>query len=111
MILVMGSPCSFTMRVDGTTAGSVSVSGSTWSTPLIDFSLWDSGDHTVEVEWLRYVEQVRQSASTKSSIIRFCSESMSQIVRPSTASVTQAYVMRMAEGVGGISSQQVAYSV
>ena len=45
-----GESVSFTMRVDGTTAGSVSVSGNTWSTPLIDFSLWDSGDHTVEVE-------------------------------------------------------------
>ena len=38
------------MRIDGTTAGSVSVSGNTWSTPLIDFSLWGSGDHRVEVE-------------------------------------------------------------
>lgn len=45
-----GESVSFTMRVDGTTAGSVSVSGNSWSTPLIDFSLWDSGEHTVEVE-------------------------------------------------------------
>ena len=45
-----GESVSFTMRVDGVTAGSVSVSGNTWSTPLIDFSLWDSGEHEVEVE-------------------------------------------------------------
>ena len=45
-----GESVSFTMRVDGTTAGSVSVSGNSWSTPLIDFSLWESGEHTVEVE-------------------------------------------------------------
>lgn len=45
-----GESVSFTMRVDGTTAGSVSVLGNSWSTPLIDFSLWDSGEHTVEVE-------------------------------------------------------------
>mgnify|MGYP001163648237 CR=1 FL=1 len=45
-----GESVSFTMRVDGATAGSVSVSGNSWSTPLIDFSLWDSGEHTVEVE-------------------------------------------------------------
>jgi len=45
-----GESVSFTMRVNGATAGSVSVSGNTWSTPLIDFSLWDSGEHTVEIE-------------------------------------------------------------
>jgi len=45
-----GESVSFTMRVDGSAAGSVSVSGNSWSTPLIDFSLWESGEHTVEIE-------------------------------------------------------------
>ena len=45
-----GESVSFTMRVDGSAAGSVSVSGNSWSTPMIDFSLWDEGTHVVEVE-------------------------------------------------------------
>ena len=45
-----GESVSFTMRIDGSAAGSVSVSGNSWSTPGIDFSLWESGEHTVEIE-------------------------------------------------------------
>ncbi len=45
-----GESVSFTMKIDGSRAGSVSVSGNSWSTPRIDFTLWDSGEHHVVVE-------------------------------------------------------------
>ena len=45
-----GEAVSFTMRIDGSAAGSVSVSGNSWSTPGIDFSLRESGEHIVEIE-------------------------------------------------------------
>tara|TARA_B100000927_G_scaffold35_1_gene58 strand:+ start:4633 stop:6615 length:1983 start_codon:yes stop_codon:yes gene_type:complete len=45
-----GEPVSFTMEIDGTRTGSVDVSGNSWSTPRIDFTLWESGEHKVTVE-------------------------------------------------------------
>jgi hypothetical protein len=45
-----GESVSFTMKLNGAMAGSVSVSGNSWSTPQIDFTLWESGEHRVIVE-------------------------------------------------------------
>lgn len=45
-----GESVSFTMKLNGAMAGSVSVSGNSWSTPHIDFTLWESGEHRVIVE-------------------------------------------------------------
>ena len=45
-----GESVSFTMKLNGAMAGSVSVSGNSWSTPNIDFTLWESGEHRVIVE-------------------------------------------------------------
>ena len=45
-----GEDVSFTLLIDGSTVGSVSVSGNMWSTPQIDFSVWAEGTHIVEVQ-------------------------------------------------------------
>ena len=45
-----GETVSFTMAIDGSDTGSVSSSGNTWSTPSINFRLWDEGEHVVTIE-------------------------------------------------------------
>jgi len=42
-----GEAVSFSLAIDGTTAGSISVSGNSWSTPRINFELWESGEHSL----------------------------------------------------------------
>ena len=45
-----GEAVTFTMAIDGSATGSVSSSGNTWSTPRINFELWDEGEHVVTIE-------------------------------------------------------------
>ena len=45
-----GEAVSFTLLIDGSAVGEVSVSGNTWATPSIDFSVWAEGTHIVEVQ-------------------------------------------------------------
>ena len=45
-----GEAVSFTLLIDGSAVGEVSISGNTWSTPPIDFSVWPEGIHIVEVQ-------------------------------------------------------------
>ena len=45
-----GEEVNFVLKIDGSSIGSVSVSGNTWSTPPIDFSVWPEGIHIVEVQ-------------------------------------------------------------
>ena len=45
-----GEEVNFVLKIDGSSIGSVSVSGNTWSTPPIDFSVWSEGIHLVEVQ-------------------------------------------------------------
>lgn len=45
-----GEAVSFTLLIDGSAVGEVSVSGNTWATPAIDFSVWAEGSHTVQVD-------------------------------------------------------------
>ena len=45
-----GEAVSFTLLIDGSAVGEVSVSGNTWATPPIDFSVWVEGTHIVEVQ-------------------------------------------------------------
>ncbi len=42
-----GEDVDFSLSVDGLSAGTVSVSGNSWSTPMINFGLWDKGEHDV----------------------------------------------------------------
>lgn len=44
-----GEAVTFTLLIDGSSVGSISVSGNIWSTPQIDFSVWAEGTHIVEV--------------------------------------------------------------
>ena len=44
-----GEDVQFSLSVDGLSAGSVSISGNSWSTPMINFGLWDEGEHEVKV--------------------------------------------------------------
>ena len=44
-----GESVTFTLLIDGSSVGSISVSGNIWSTPQIDFSVWAEGTHIVEV--------------------------------------------------------------
>jgi hypothetical protein len=44
-----GEDVQFSLSVDGLSAGSISVSGNSWSTPMINFGLWDEGEHEVKV--------------------------------------------------------------
>ena len=45
-----GEAVSFTLLIDDSAVGEVSVSGNTWATPPIDFSVWAEGTHIVEVQ-------------------------------------------------------------
>ena len=45
-----GEAVSFTLLIDDSAVGEVSVSGNTWATPPIDFSVWAEGTHVVEVQ-------------------------------------------------------------
>ena len=45
-----GEAVFFTLIIDGSSVGSISVSGNMWSTPQIDFSIWSEGTHIVEVQ-------------------------------------------------------------
>ena len=45
-----GESVTFVHKIDGSAIGSISVSGNMWSTPLIDFSVWSEGVHSVSVE-------------------------------------------------------------
>ena len=45
-----GEAVSFTLLIDGSAVGEVSISGNTWATPAIDFSVWAEGTHTVQVD-------------------------------------------------------------
>ena len=44
-----GEAVSFSLMIDGSPVGSITVSGNMWSTPPIDFSVWAEGSHIVEV--------------------------------------------------------------
>ena len=44
-----GENVDFSLSIDGLSAGSISVSGNSWSTPMINFGLWDEGVHEVKV--------------------------------------------------------------
>lgn len=44
-----GEAVSFSLMIDGSSVGSITVSGNMWSTPPIDFSVWAEGSHIVEV--------------------------------------------------------------
>ena len=44
-----GEDVQFSLSVDGLSAGSISVSGNSWSTPMINFGLRDEGEHVVKV--------------------------------------------------------------
>ena len=45
-----GEAVSFSLMIDGSSVGSITVSGNMWSTPPIDFSVWAEGVHIVEVQ-------------------------------------------------------------
>ena len=45
-----GETISFSLMIDGSSVGSITVSGNMWSTPAIDFSVWTEGSHIVEVQ-------------------------------------------------------------
>jgi hypothetical protein len=44
-----GEEVVFSLSIDNLSAGSISVSGDSWSTPIINFGLWDEGVHEVKV--------------------------------------------------------------
>ena len=44
-----GEDVDFSLSIDGLSAGSISVSGNSWSTPMINFGLWDEGEHEVKI--------------------------------------------------------------
>ena len=44
-----GESVSFNLLIDGGVTGEVTVNGNSWSTPMIDFSVWSEGTHTVVV--------------------------------------------------------------
>ena len=44
-----GEEVEFSLSIDGLSAGSISVSGNSWSTPMINFGLWDEGEHEVKI--------------------------------------------------------------
>ena len=44
-----GEEVLFSLSIDNLSAGSISVSGDSWSTPIINFGLWDEGIHEVKV--------------------------------------------------------------
>jgi len=44
-----GEEVVFSLSIDNISAGSISVSGDSWSTPIINFGLWDEGIHEVKV--------------------------------------------------------------
>ena len=44
-----GEDVEFSLSIDGLSAGSISVSGNSWSTPMINFGLWDEGEHEVKI--------------------------------------------------------------
>jgi len=44
-----GENVDFLLSIDELSAGSISVSGNSWSTPMINFGLWDEGLHEVKV--------------------------------------------------------------
>ena len=45
-----GEEVSFSLAIDGKTSGTIAVSSNSWSTPRIDFQLWDSGVHDIEIK-------------------------------------------------------------
>ena len=45
-----GETISFSLMIDGSSVGSITVTGNMWSTPAIDFSVWTEGSHIVEVQ-------------------------------------------------------------
>jgi len=44
-----GEEVMFSLSIDGLAAGSISVSGNSWSTPIINFGIWDEGLHEVKI--------------------------------------------------------------
>jgi hypothetical protein len=44
-----GEEVLFSLAIDDLSAGSVSVSGDSWSTPIINFGVWDEGIHEVKI--------------------------------------------------------------
>jgi len=44
-----GEEVLFSLSIDNLSAGIISVSGDSWSTPIINFGLWDEGIHEVKV--------------------------------------------------------------
>jgi hypothetical protein len=45
-----GESVAFSMSIDGSQTASVSSTGNTWSTPNINFELWDEGEYVVAIE-------------------------------------------------------------
>ena len=44
-----GEEVLFSLSIDNLSAGSISVSGNSWSTPIINFGLWEEGIHEVKI--------------------------------------------------------------
>jgi|TARA_B110000438_G_scaffold133363_1_gene129222 hypothetical protein len=44
-----GEEVIFSLSVDGLSAGSISVSGDSWATPIINFGIWNEGIHEVKI--------------------------------------------------------------
>ena len=44
-----GEEVMFSLSIDGLAAGSISVSGNSWSTPIINFGIWEEGLHEVKI--------------------------------------------------------------
>jgi hypothetical protein len=44
-----GEDVQFYLSMDGLSAGSISVSGDSWSTPMINFGLWDEGEYEIKI--------------------------------------------------------------
>ncbi|MDE0953635.1 MAG: hypothetical protein OR994_03065 [Candidatus Poseidoniales archaeon] len=44
-----GEEVVFSLSIDSLSTGSISVSGNSWSTPIINFGLWDEGEHEVKI--------------------------------------------------------------
>ena len=45
-----GESVAFSMSIDGSQTGSVSSTGNTWSTPNINFELWNEGEYVITIE-------------------------------------------------------------
>ena len=94
-----GEAVSFTMRIDGSAAGSVSVSGNSWSTPGIDFSLWESGEHTVEIEGCDTSNKCTEISQVVNNSILF------EVIEPDCGDLADGCLPPQAdEDVGGIGS-------